>query len=213
MTTVSIVDLSRFGAIIFDFDGVLVDSETLQARAWTRVAQELQLEKIVTAQDIAGKIDEDIVYELFPREKAAWCRDRKWCVESEMVAAGELEAIADTVHFAQRMSRTHRLAICSSSRRENILNRLEPLGIAPLFHTIMGRRDGVPHKPAPDHYLLTLEALSLEAREACAIEDSPPGVAAAKAAGIFTIQLQHDYLPRAAAADLHVRSLRELIAD
>jgi HAD superfamily hydrolase (TIGR01509 family) len=203
------INFSRFKAIIFDFDGVLVDSETLQARAWTRVAQELGRSAVITAGHIAGKIDQDIVHELFPGADMRHCMDRKWCIESKMVEAGELEAIAETITFARRMSETHRLAICSSSRRENIIKRLEPTGITCLFHTIMGRLDGVPHKPAPDHYLLTLEALKLEADEACAVEDSPPGVAAAKAAGLFTIQLQHPYLARA-AADIHVGSLNEL---
>jgi HAD superfamily hydrolase (TIGR01509 family) len=69
------------------------------------------------------------------------------------------------------------------------------------FRVVVGRTDGVPHKPAPDLYLMCLAELRIEARHACAIEDSPTGILAAKAAGIHAIQLLHPGMPRSVDAD------------
>jgi beta-phosphoglucomutase-like phosphatase (HAD superfamily) len=61
---------------------------------------------------------------------------------------------------------------------------------------------GLRHKPAPDLYLRAMQELGVEsAANACAIEDSPTGVAAAKAAGLYVIQLLHSGVPKSPAAD------------
>jgi HAD superfamily hydrolase (TIGR01509 family) len=206
------VDLGRFRAVILDFDGVIVDSETLQARAWTCVARELgQSDRHITARDIAGRIDRELAAELFAGCDAFWCADRKRQIESEMLAAGELKQVAGVEDFLQCVARRHLLAICSSCDARLLERRLADLGLRSAFGVVVGRIDGLPHKPAPDLYLRALSQLDVPAGDACAIEDSITGVAAAKAAGIFTIQLVHADLPRADNADAWIERFDELI--
>ena len=196
-------DLSRFRVIVLDFDGVIVDSETMQARAWTRVARELggDHDREVTARQIAGRIDLELAGELFPGCDSARCAARKAELERAMEAAGELRPVDGVERFVAARSRTHRLAICSSCHESVLVRRLDLVGMRRFFGVVVGRSEGLRHKPAPDLYLRTLEQLGASADEACAIEDSPTGVVAAKTAGLYTVQLLHPGMPHADEAD------------
>ena len=211
MPRLRMVYLSRFPVVIFDFDGVVVDSETLQARAWTRVARELGARRgEISAAQIAGRLDAELAGELFAGFDAARCLEGKWRAEAELEAAGELRLVDGAAEVVRQLAGVHVLAICSSCREEVITRRLDAAGLRSSFRLVVGRVDGLRHKPAPDPYLLALERLGVRPPDACAIEDSPTGVAAAKAAGIHAIQLLHDGMPRAVDADEHVTSLRHL---
>lgn len=205
------IDLSRFSAIIFDFDGVIADSESLQARAWTKLASELGTNRVIEGHQIVGRLDREVGPELFPIVDSKWCLDRKLCLEMELINAGELEAIAHVDRLLERVIKTHKIAICSSSPREIIEDRLERLGLRKYFDLIVGRNEVTRHKPAPDPYIEALRRLSLPPAAACVIEDSPPGVTAARAADLFTIQLLHDGMPRAENANAVIRSYEEIL--
>ena len=138
------------------------------------------------------------------------CARRKWQIEEELEAAGMLQPMPGLIELLEKIGKTHILAICSSSRPEPILQRLEQFNLRKYFAVVTGRIDGVPHKPAADLYLRTLDLLKVQAAGACAIEDSMTGVMAAKEAGIYTIQLMHEAMPRSQIADVHVESLDQL---
>ena len=196
------INLARFKAVIFDFDGVIVDSETMQARAWTRVARELGMHDCeVKVEQIAGRIDVELAAELFAGRDVQWCVRRKWSIDREMEDGGELRLVPGVEQFVRGLEGTHALAICSSCHPDVIARRLDRAGLRSAFRVVVGRTEGVPHKPAPDLYLRTLHELSVRAADACAIEDSPTGIVAAKAAGVHAIQLLHIGMPRAANAD------------
>jgi HAD superfamily hydrolase (TIGR01509 family) len=206
------IDLSRFKAIIFDFDGVIVDSESLYTRSWVQLADELGIKNnAICGERVSGRIDRDLVVEFFPdvADRQA-CLERKWAIDAERESRGEMRPIRGVVDFIHRCAQIHILAICSSSHSDDLHRRLELTGLAPMFQVIRGRIDGVPHKPAPDLYLRTLAALRLDAPYACAIEDSATGVAAADAAGLFTIQFLHEGISRAPGADEVIQSFDEL---
>ena len=196
------LDLGKFRAVIFDFDGVIVDSESMQARAWTRVAAMVgHKDRQITIQQIAGQLDVNLAAELFPGCDASWCVREKWRIDAELEAAGELRTVDGIEPFVRAIAKTHRLAICSSCEHQLVARRLEQTGLRSRFAVVVGRTEEMRHKPAPDLYLRALARLELSAAEACAIEDSPTGIAAAKAAGLHVIQLVHPGIPRSADAD------------
>ena len=80
-----------------------------------------------------------------------------------------------------------KLAVASSSRRSRIMELLETCDIADKFDHIASGEDFAESKPNPEIYLSVLTALNIDAAHAAAVEDSESGIAAAKAAGIFTI--------------------------
>src|SRR3954462_12682138 len=110
------LDLSRFRAVIFDFDGVLVDSETLQLGAWRVAARELGLsEEKLDITRTAGRMDGHIVAELFPESQAQVCLKRKWEIQDKMENDGLLQPIPGAIDLLHRLSMSHKLAIASST--------------------------------------------------------------------------------------------------
>jgi beta-phosphoglucomutase-like phosphatase (HAD superfamily) len=115
------VSIDRFKAVIFDFDGVIVDSESVQARAWGMVAAELGVVGVsVTVGRIAGKLDRHIAPELFPGHDPVQCVRRKGRIQVELEEEGGVVCIEETLELAERIAGSHRLAICSSSREGRI---------------------------------------------------------------------------------------------
>src|SRR3954454_16396342 len=143
-------DLGRFRAIVFDFDGVIVDSETMQARAWNRVADELGMRDcLITVQRIAGRLDRDLAAELFPTGDASWCVEQKARIEAELEAAGELRLVEGVERFVRGLAARHVLGICSNCPTDVLARRLERVGLASMFAVVVGRTDALRAKPAP----------------------------------------------------------------
>lgn len=204
------VSIERFKTVIFDFDGVIIDSEGVQLRAWRAVAEELGVAGgVVTLGRIAGKLDRHIAPELLPGHDPVHCVTRKKNIQAEMEVEG-ISYIEETLKLTERIGESHRLAICSSSLEGKILEILEKREIAGRFEVIVGQVEGEECKPSPGPYLKVLRLMGIEAGEACVIEDSPTGIRAAKGAGLFTIQLLHEGMEVNALADAAVRSAGEI---
>src|ERR1044071_9586440 len=104
------IDLSRFKAGIFDFDGVLVDSETMQADAWRRLGAEMQLADFhVDIRKVAGRWDRHIAPDLFgDRPDLEQCIQRKWAIQDEMQFAGLMQPIPGAIPLLHRLAKTHK---------------------------------------------------------------------------------------------------------
>jgi HAD superfamily hydrolase (TIGR01509 family) len=209
-------------AFLFDFDGLLVDTETASRAGWEwlyrRHGQELPPE--LWAQ-LVGTIGhawdpmthlEELVGEPLDREELNELRSAH---ELSLLEAEELRpGIADYLLTAQR--RGLKRAIVSSSSRRWVDMHLVRLERAVGWDAIL-TADGDPGraKPQPTMYLEALDLLGVSAAEAVVFEDSPNGVRAAKAAGIFVVAVPNtvtrDY--GLGEADLVVDSLAELPPD
>ena len=207
--------LRRFSAVIFDFDGVIVDSEVLQARAWEQLARELGHDGLhVTAAQIAGRLDSQIARELFGAEMdTAFCLQRKVALQEELEAQGELQFVPGVLELLPVLHRTHTLAICSNSYEDRVEAFLKQHNLLHWFRAVVGYRDGLAPKPSPQPYVRTLQRLGMGADAACAIEDSPPGIEAAKQAGLFAIQLVQEGIEPSPLADVHITDLAHLRQD
>ena len=95
------------------------------------------------------------------------------------------------VELIQRLRGSARLAVVSSTWRENIQTVLAVTGLADSFDVIVGKEDVTMVKPAPDAYQLALKRLRLVARSTVAVEDSSTGPTSARAAGIRVIAVGH----------------------
>jgi HAD superfamily hydrolase (TIGR01509 family) len=204
-------------AIIFDFDGVLVDTESAEFEAWSEIFRARNCELTIDVwQHAIGTRDgydplddlEQRTGESFDREevqRAAATRVR------ELLAATTLSQGVDPLILEARAAGIA-TAIASSSSHEWVSGFLERFDIAGSFDAISCWEPGRAAKPAPDLYLRALEALDVDARGTIAIEDSPNGLIAAKAAGLvcvlvpcrITSELRFD------EPDLRVDSLADL---
>ncbi len=198
--------------VVFDMDGVLVDSERLYEaafRAYTAaVGHPAMGDRFV---DTLGHRQADFLPELAadlgrpPGEVAQGLRD----AEREVEAREGMQPMPYVHEALERLDRDGRpIGLASSSRRETIARILAMLDVADRFAVVAGG-DEVEHgKPAPDVYLLAARRLGQEPGTCVAIEDSPTGLASAAAAGMTTIAVPH-----AQSAGLDLSGADHVVAD
>jgi HAD superfamily hydrolase (TIGR01509 family) len=204
-------------ALLFDFDGLVVDTETPSFASWQEVyrehGQELPLERWAAIIGTIGGFEPlDYLEELHgPIDRQA-VKERRYQHELELLEIEGLRpGILAYLDEAQRMGL--KKAIVSSSSRRWVDGHLARLEQAEHFDEIVtADLDEERAKPRPTLYLEALERLSLTAGEAVAFEDSPNGVKAAKAAGIFTVAVPNGVTSSLGLdeADLVLDSLAEM---
>ena len=190
-------------AFLFDFDGLILDTEVPARAAWQRVyrehGHELPLDRWATVVGTRGGFEpmehlEELVGAPVERERID---ERRRAHELSLVEAEELRpGIAEYLAEAER--RGIKRAIVSSSSRAWIHLHLARLERTVGWDAIVAAdHDETRAKPRPDLYLEALDLLGVAAAEAVAFEDSPNGVSAARAAGIFCVAV-----PNAVTSDL-----------
>jgi HAD superfamily hydrolase (TIGR01509 family) len=184
---------ARPPALIFDCDGVLVDSEYLASRVESELVRELGLDLTVAqahelflGKTVDGVLDA-IAARTGRRPSSAFAYN--WAFATAHAFQRELAPVPfvrDALEALRR--RGHRLAVASQSPLARVRFSLEITGIDALFGTHVYVTSMVPRpKPAPDIYLHTAEALATPPGECIVIEDSPASAAAARAAGFRVI--------------------------
>jgi HAD superfamily hydrolase (TIGR01509 family) len=208
-------------ALLFDFDGLILDTELASRAGWEwlyrehghELPQELWATLVGTTHAPWDPMDhlEELVGR--PLERQA-LNDRRYAHEIAMIEAEELRpGIEDYFAFARRHGL--RRAVVSSSSRKWVDMHLERLEQAVGWDAICtADHDPERAKPRPTLYLEALEQLGVSAHEAVAFEDSPNGVLAAKAAQIFTVAVPNEVTRELgleeAGADLVLDSLADL---
>jgi HAD superfamily hydrolase (TIGR01509 family) len=175
--------------IVFDNDGLLLDTEP----CWTRAQEEVferrgrvfDLEAKQALVGTAPATATQVLERLIPgqgEEVSAEMYD----LAVEEIAAGA-EPRPGALELLESLRGRWPLAIASNAPRRHLLTGLERVGVKEAFEVLIAVDDvGVP-KPAPDLYLRACELLGVDPARSVAIEDSPPGVAAARAAGMLVL--------------------------
>ena len=206
----------RFDALVFDMDGVLVDSEPLHMRATQSVLRPEGVDipwEVFT--DYIGTTVEATWADLMVRYKLKGEFDdylRRYEEAILFVLARKLEPEPGVwALITAARQRGKRLALASSSRQSWIAATLAGLAMTDVFEVIVSGEMAPHGKPAPDIYLEAARRLGVLPRRCIAIEDAPRGVTAAKAAGMYAIAVRTAYTDAAdlAPADAIVNSLEE----
>jgi HAD superfamily hydrolase (TIGR01509 family) len=205
-------------AVVFDLDGVLLDSE----QVWDDVRERLVRERGgrwhdraqadmmgMSSPEWSRYMREELGLEQMPRE-----------INEEVVRRlleryeADLPLIDGAVGAVHRLAAHFRLAVASSSNRPVIATVLARAGIADLFAATVSSEEVERGKPAPDVYLEAARRLALEPSSCAAVEDSSNGLRAAAAAGLRVIAIPNRHYPPAAdalaLADVVLGSLDEL---
>lgn len=174
-------------AVLFDFDGTLLDTESTVLAAWREEYRHhgLELDIDVWMGTIGTDRDRyaDLAELAGPGFDEDRCRTRKRAREAELVAALKLrEGIAECLTMAGQAGA--RLGVVSSSPAGWVLPHLDRLTLTGQFDVVITRECAARSKPHPDLYLAALGQLGVTAKAAIAVEDSRHGVTAAIAAGI-----------------------------
>jgi HAD superfamily hydrolase (TIGR01509 family) len=205
-------------AVIFDLDGVLLDSE----QVWNQAKEQLVRERGGRWRDQAPR---DMMGMSSP-EWAAYLRDELGVdLEPEVISddvvarveriyRDELPALDGAVEAVERLAGHWPLGLASSSNREIIDLFLELSGLTPKFAVTISSEEVERGKPAPDVYLEAARRLEAEPSRCVAIEDSENGIRAARAAGMRVLALPNPHYPpdpeALAEADEVIGSLHEL---
>jgi HAD superfamily hydrolase (TIGR01509 family) len=185
-------------ALIFDFDGLILDTETPDLVSWQEIFAEhnLVLDHEFWCQFVGrhGGMP-DVVARLQELSGAV--------MDSEIILTRRRERCMEMIHSQRPRPGVERwlreaqaesipCAIASSSSLVWVEGHLERLGLRQHFLEVRCRDHVERTKPDPDVYLAAIECLRVAAHEAVAIEDSPHGVSAAKAAGLFCIAVPNE---------------------
>jgi HAD superfamily hydrolase (TIGR01509 family) len=209
------IALNNPKALIFDMDGVLVDSEPLHKRAKQMAFQEAGIHFPEDTYDsYKGRPDATMFHEVLAGrsvEEIAELLHRKHQFFEKI--EHELQPIPGAVEFVNWAVRHFRLALATSATPRNRAAALQSLGVADCFEALVDTARFERPKPDPEIFQVAMRDLQLSPTDCWIIEDSLPGVRAAKAAGCVTVGItttfDSDSLSRE-GADLIVKSFREL---
>ena len=210
--------MAGYKGILFDMDGVLVDSEPLFHKAVNIMVERCGAAPITEEENnryLLGTTVEETwvrVKELrdvpqTPAELLAGYNDVvKEVLRSDLTARPGVRAL-----IAEAQRRGLPIAVASSSLREWVDLKLSVIGLTDAFPVKLGGDDIENGKPAPDIYIKAARLIGLEATECIAIEDSPIGLAAASASGAYTICTLTDSTRHLdlSAADVIIENLEE----
>jgi len=204
--------LFRPDAVIFDMDGLMLDTEPLAARAWGEAAAGLGVGfDMALAQAMIGRNFADCSAMLRAHYAAPYPVDALlagWHAAYDAIVEREGLAVKPGVHelLGWLEGNAIKRAVATSTRRERAVSKLERTALLPRFHQIVGGDEVARGKPAPDIYVEAARRLGASAASCLVLEDSEPGVRAALAAGMLPIMVPDLHPPPTdlAALDLIV---------
>ena len=220
-------------AIFFDFNGVIIDDETIQMKAYQQVlsGHDIQLTE-EWYFDALGMDDRTFVRAMFERAKKP-LTDSVWqsvldakTIEHRKMIEDQLPLFPGVLTFLKSTSRHFSLGLVSMANKVEVGYVFQRANLTPLFSVVVTAEDATACKPDPHCYVTGLtkmndrrqheRRLPLLPSECLAIEDSPPGIQSARAAGMRTLGITNtvsDEALRAAGADVVTASLADWTVD
>lgn len=208
----------RYRAVVFDMDGLLLDTEIL----WHAAEEELfrrhggeftwddKLAVIGTSFEFSGQY---FARRLAQPEAAGPGLVTEMIGIMHQRLREQVAGRPGAIELVERLRGRVPLGLASNSPRHLVDTALATAGLTDAFDTIVTSDDVDDSKPAPDIYLLACSRLGVRPADALALEDSPSGVAAAKAAGMTCFAVPQFAETDVSAADRVIDSLEELLAE
>lgn len=183
-------------AVLFDFDGVLADTENIHVVAWERIFAELgwpaddAVCSRAAEQDDRTFLDEVFTaHQILDADLDGWLRRKQVLTRSMLADSPRLYPGAAAL--VRKLQGQTRLAVVTTTWRDNVTTVLRAAGLLDAFELIVAKEDVAATKPDAAPYVLALERLGLGPADAIAIEDSPTGVASARGAGLACVAVGH----------------------
>lgn len=177
-------------AIIFDVDGVLVDSMFFQADAWVKAFEEAGMN--ITREDIyelEGSNDERLIKEIFKKtdkKPEPWHFEQLPERKREFLEFDKIKPFEGILGRLDKLKQHFRLAMVSGSNANTVKKIIDKF-FPDYFEVVINGSDLERGKPEPDPYLKAVERLALTKNECIVIENAPLGITAAKRAGLYCV--------------------------
>ena len=206
--------------IIFDLDGILVDTEYFQWQGWVEVLK--PYDKTISKKEYlkyAGKrgdlIEKEIRKDLKLNISESKLLSQKEKLLIEWFRTKSLQLMPYAKQIVQHFQKKgYKLACASGGPRDEVLLKLKKTDLLSFFHTVVSGSDVAKGKPFPDIYLLAAESLKLHPASCLAFEDTQYGVESTKAAGLvcFAIPNEFSHKQDFSKADGVFKNLKKAIA-
>ena len=208
-----------FKAAIFDMDGLILDSERTVLSCWEKIGEKYGFKDIVTyGISVIGKNKKATIDEferIYGEPGDRYERELRE-IYNGLAQKGEVPLKPHTLELLESMKNAGmKIAIASSSTREEVTTQMEMLGALKFFDTCVCGDQVTKSKPDPEIFLLACDALGVKPEEAVGLEDSFNGVRACKASGLYTIMVPDIIQPdeeMKSLADVILPSLKEVQA-
>jgi HAD superfamily hydrolase (TIGR01509 family) len=210
--------LPPFSAILFDMDGLVLDSEKTYVTAWQRAAKELgKTLQTEVAEGLFGRHADDVARLLgealgpdFDRRAFFEVAERHWFDVLEREGIQGMPGIEPLLAYLKSSRIPYALATNSDARYAE--RCLAVAGLAEAFEVFVSRDQVQAGKPAPDLFLAAAEQLRIAPSACLVLEDSETGLMAARAAGTHPILIQHRPVLRDKLSTLADRTFPDLVA-
>jgi len=185
-------------AVIFDMDGVIVDSEPRHERAFFDVVREIgYAEKLdLRFADYVGRSDQDLWADFVAKHKPPHSLEdllaRKGRRTIEILRR-EQPVFDGVPNLVEKLAARYALALASGSDRPVVEEVLKLKGLGRFFSVVVSSSEIRHGKPSPDIFLRAAELLKVPPRRCCVIEDSKPGIAAGLAAGMQVVAITNTH--------------------
>lgn len=187
-------------AVIFDMDGIIVDTEPIQSQSIERLLHEYGISPIYQDNGLIHTvgISGDESYHSFMKkhnfnENLKIVQQKRRKIFEDIIKEGivPMQGFTQLIKLLQKQK--IKIGLASNRRYEHIILILEQLNIKEHFWTIVGPSEKRKHKPAPDIYLDAAKELEVSPKECIVIEDSETGIFSAKSAGMKIIAVPNPY--------------------
>ena len=190
--------MRQFQAIIFDMDGVIVDSEARHERAFLEVVREIGYGDRLTLRfaDYIGRSDAVLWTDFIASHKPSQTFDELHAMKRDRMVElirREQPLFDGLPELVEKLANRFALGLASGSERSVVQEVLKIEGLGRFFGAVVTDSD-IPHgKPAPDIFLRAAELLKVPPQACCVIEDSKPGITAGLAAGMEVIAITNTH--------------------
>jgi HAD superfamily hydrolase (TIGR01509 family) len=190
--------MQQVQAVIFDMDGVIVDSEPRHERAFLDVVREIGYGDRLDLRfdDYIGRSDQDLWMAFVAKHKPPQTLDELLALKRRRtieILRREQPLFDGVPELVEKLAAAYALALASGSDRAVVEEVLKLKDLGRFFCAVVSGSDIQHGKPAPEIFLRTAELLKVSPQYCCVIEDSKPGIAAGLAAGMEVIAITNTH--------------------
>ena len=190
----------KFKGVIFDLDGVLVDTVPLHYAAWKRLFDEYgyAFDETIYRQKVDGRARLDGVRGVMSdldEEAVIEASERKQGYFLKMIDQGRLQPFPTSIPFVKTL-KERGILLAAASSSVNASNILERIGLLDEFTTVVTTADVIHGKPCPDIFLTAARNIGLPVSECIVFEDSESGISAARRGGFFCVGVDRHQQPQ-----------------
>lgn len=201
--------MNHFQAVIFDMDGVIVDSEPAHERAFREIFHEIGYGEThgMEFAEYYGRSDRALWLDFIEKHRPIHSLDElaQWKQRRFLEMIKQDQPIFESLpELVEKLSRRYKLAVASGSFHPVIDEVLAIKNLRQFFPVVVSAQDVVHGKPAPDIFLRAAELLQIRPNACCVIEDSAAGVEAALAAGMKVIAITNTLVADRLSRATHV---------